>query len=117
MGHEELKWTYNDSLKLAELVNDEDFRDFVEELQVFACKWVEEVNVVILEHILELYKDPAVKHLVHQYAIEVKKVEFFNCDYLINAIENSTLSIYHSAYDYSQALYELCYRRFVKEVK
>lgn len=117
MRHNKLKWNENDSKKLDVLVNDEDFRDFVEALQVFACIWFEEVNKVILEHIVELYEDSAVKHLVHQYAIEVKRVDNLNYNYLMSAIENSTLSIYHSAYDYSQALYELCYRRFVREVR
>ena len=90
---------------------------FIEDLEVWAKSWVEEVNEVVLEHIEELFNDEAVRYLVKKYKEEKLKCEKMNKGYLLSAYVWGNMSKYKSLNIecFSQVLYELCYKRYTKE--
>ena len=93
---------------------------FINDLQVFANNWVDEVNNVILAHIDELYQDEAVKHILALYVRDKEKVNHFNEHYLLEAyrFERTEVNKCNVFYDWANsALYELCYKRYIKEKK
>ena len=91
---------------------------FINDLQVFANNWVDEVNNVILKHIDDLYKDESVKYILSLYVKDKEKVQKFNEHYLLEAykFERTEVDKFKVFYDWANsALYELCYKRYVKE--
>lgn len=93
---------------------------FIEDLQAFANNWVDEVNNVILAHIDELYNDPAVRHILKLYTEDKQRMKHFNEHYLYNAYvyEDKKVDRYRAFNEWAHsALYEICYRRFLKEEK
>jgi hypothetical protein len=98
----------------------EELEKFIDDLQVFANDWIDEVNNVILAHIDELYNDPAVRHILKLYIEDKKRVKHFNEKYLYNAYvhEDKEVDRYTAFYEWThQALYEICYVRFLKKEK
>ncbi|MBO7715932.1 MAG: hypothetical protein J6S85_20375 [Methanobrevibacter sp.] len=102
--------------RLQQLLKEEDFINFCAALQVFTDTYIDEVNEVVIRHIVELYDDIAVRHLAHTYAMNIYKMKEMNANYLYESIESGRINRYSNIYDYSDALYELCYKRF-KEAK
>ena len=95
-----------------------EMREFLADLQVFANGWVKEVQQVIVDHIDELYKDEAIRYMAKKYREEVESVRRFNQNTLLDAIRFERPVMKHEVscmYDFSSALYELCYRRFKQE--
>lgn len=95
-----------------------ELQDFIEDLEVWAKNWIDEVNDVVVQHIDELFKDEAIRYLVKKYKEAKTTDEKLNKGYLLGAYmyEDKVMRNKHYNLDtYSQALYELCYKRYVKE--
>lgn len=93
----------------------EELKSFIADLEVFANKWVDEVNNVILVHLEELYQDKTVRHILKLYADDVRRKVRWDEGYLLSAYLNDTLVNgyrHNIMHDYSDVLYELCYRRY-----
>ena len=89
---------------------------FINDLQVFANNWGDEVNNVILAHIDELYRDEAVKHILALYVNDKENVNKFNEHYLLEAyrLGKTEIDKYKCFYEWADsALYELCYKRYL----
>lgn len=92
-----------------------EMREFLEDLQVFANHWVDSVQQVIVDHIEELFEDKAIVHLAKEYRKEKERNDHFNRKTLLDAYEYEIpVHSFKIARDYTQALYELCYCRYVK---
>ncbi len=95
-----------------------EMRDFLIDLQVFAGCWVEDVQNVILEHIDELFADEAIRFLVKQYAEETNKNAERNKKAILDAYEYEHNKVFiwkNALYNHRDALYQLCYKRYVDE--
>ena len=97
-------------------MNDE-LKQFIMDLQEFAKNWVEEVNEVIVKHIDELFEDKSVRYLVKVYADESRKIQEDNKEFLFKAYYFNDGHIFkrHRIHDYTNVLYDLCYRRYRDE--
>ena len=91
-----------------------EMREFIEDLQVFANDWVEEVQQVIVEHLDELFKDEAIRYLAKENRRIVEDNKKHNSNSLLNAYQFESEVIICNRSTYSDALYELCYKRYIK---
>lgn len=88
-------------------------KDFIMDLQEFAKVFIDEVQQVICNHIDELYEDEAIRYLVKRYAEEERNREKWNKSTLLDAYQFEHDIVSHiSVYDYHDALYDLCYKRY-----
>lgn len=93
-----------------------EMRQFLLDLQVFAGCWIDEVQSVILKHVDELFADEAVRFLVKQYADEERRNKKSNEKSLLYAYEfgyDKIISSKNILYNHKDALYQLCYKRYV----
>ena len=92
-----------------------EMKDFIEDLQVFANRWVDSVQQVIVDHIEELFEDKSIVYLAKEYRKQKETNDHFNRKTLLEAYENEMpVHRLKLTFDYSDALYELCYHRYVK---
>lgn len=103
---------------MKEITNEK--KNFILDLQCVFEGYIDEVNQVVLEHIDELYEDNTIVYMVSEYAKEYRQKEHFNEEYLLNTYlygnKVCTHSLSLTARAYGEALYQLCYRRYKKEV-
>jgi proteasome lid subunit RPN8/RPN11 len=95
-----------------------EMREFLLDLGVFANMWIDEVQNEILKHVDELFNDEAIRFLVHQYAEETRYNTERNKDVLLHAYEyewGKIITNKNVLYNHKDALYQLCYKRYVKE--
>lgn len=92
---------------------------FIKDLDLCFKPYTNEVRNVVLKHIDELYEDDAIVYLVKTYAKELKRVEEHNQHPLLSAYiwENEKVRTdkVSCVYDFHEALYHLCYHRYLKE--
>lgn len=101
-----------------ELLESKDFRDFVSELQTIFSQYVAGVQQVVVDNIEKSFNNDAIRLLVKDYAEELRRVKRWNNTTLMDALEDDgkvhieDVSVLR---DYGQAIYTLCYKRYVKE--
>lgn len=94
-----------------------EMKEFIADLEVWAVNWVEKVQQVVVDHLDELYQDSSVRYLAKKYREMSEAYYRFNKGKLLSAYEYNRPVCKHSMSDmtnYSNVLYELCYRRFNK---
>ena len=94
-----------------------ELEEFINNLQVWADNWIDEVNNVILDHIEELYSEDCVHYILNIYVHKKEILDSFNKNYLLRAYEDGTDVDKHEFYakevsELSETLYKLCYKRF-----
>lgn len=97
-----------------------ELQDFITDLEIWARNWVDEVNQVIVEHIDDLFKDESIRYLVKKYKETKLKYDKMNKGYLLSACMYGDKVSKYQSFDldtYSQALYELCYKRYIEGEK
>lgn len=94
----------------------EEKKQFILDLQEFGEQWVDRVNQVILEHIDELFEDEAIRYLVKQNADSKRDAKDRNKTYLLDAYQYEHDVLKSTPfYSHTEALYQLCYKRYVKD--
>lgn len=91
--------------------------DFINDLQVFADLYIDEVNNYILDHLEELIQEDAIHYLLDKYVHKVSLLNSFKKNYLLRAYENGTDVdredfMQKEVSELQDILYQLCYRRF-----
>lgn len=89
---------------------------FAKDLELWGNGWVDEVKQVVVEHFDELYNDEAIRYIARKYAEVVETRKVFEKDWLVRAYETEMeVKTYSPNNPYTEVLYELCYRRYVKK--
>lgn len=91
--------------------------DFINDLQVFADLYIDEVNNYILDHLEELIQEDAIHYLLGKFVHNVDLLKSFKKNYLLRAYENGTDVdredfMQREVSDLQDVLYQLCYKRF-----
>lgn len=91
--------------------------DFINDLQVFADLYIDEVNNYILDHLEELIQEDAIHYLLRKFVHNVDLLKSFKKNYLLRAYENGTDVdredfMQREVSDLQDVLYQLCYKRF-----
>jgi hypothetical protein len=91
-------------------------KEFIMDLQEFGEQWIDKVNQVMLEHIDELFEDEAIRFLVKQNAESKREAKKSNKTYLLDAYQYGHQVIKSTSFhNHTEALYQLCYKRYVKD--
>lgn len=100
-----------------ELLENKDFKEFVEDMQVIFDKYIAEVQQVVVNNIETSFNNDAIRLLVKDYAEELRRVQKWNKNTLMDALmTDGKINVEHSSIlrNYEQAIYTLCYKRYVK---
>lgn len=91
--------------------------EFINNLQVFADYYIDEVNNVILDHLEELYREDAIHYLLNEFIRKNELLQYFNKNYLLIAYEQG-VDVDRNDFEGKEVselrdiLYKLCYKRF-----
>ena len=96
-----------------------EIEQFINNLQVFADYYIDEVNNVILEHLEDIIQEDAIHYLLNKFIHKNEVLQHFNEGYLLRAYEEGT-NVDRNDYmqkevsELRDVLYDLCYRRFIE---